>query len=302
MQLKFYTLDVFTAQRFGGNPLAVVLGSERLTTPQMQAIAREFNLSETIFIMSPKDPANTAGVRIFFPTGEIPFAGHPTVGAAIVLAENLMGDGQEFALDIQLEEVAGLVPVKVRNTGGASWAQFTAPVVPTPVAVPLPSLDALASALRLDPADIGLQDHGLGVHEGGPRFLYVPIASREALAKARSRGPEWSALLEGLGAGGAYLYTEGGERPDTSYRTRMLIPAGEGAEDPATGSAAALFASQLHRMLGLSDGTHAFKLEQGYEMGRPSNLDMEADIGGGELIAVRVAGTAVGVTEGLLSL
>lgn len=300
MQLKFHTLDVFTGQRFGGNPLSVVLGADGLTTSQMQTIAREFNLSETIFVMAPKDAANTASVRIFFPTGELPFAGHPTVGCAILLAEDAMGNGRSFETDIQLEEVAGLVPVKVRNSGGASWAQFTAPLVPRHVAVPLPAVDVLASALGLDPADIGSARHGPGVHEGGPRFLYVPVATREALASARSRAPEWSSVLRGLGAGGGYLYAERGEGPVRSYRTRMFVPAGEGAEDPATGSAAALFASHLHQTLGLYDGTHTFRLEQGYEMGRPSNLDMEADVAGGTLTAVRIAGTAVRVMEGFL--
>ncbi len=300
MQLKFHTLDVFTQQRFGGNPLAVVLGADGLSTSQMQNIAREFNLSETIFVMAPKDPANTARVRIFFPGGEIPFAGHPTIGCAVLLAENLMGRGQPFETDIRLEELAGLVPVRVCSLGSASWAQLTAPVVPYPVASPMPALDDLAWALTLDPTDIGPADQGLGLHEGGPRYLYVPIATPKALAKAWSRGPEWSGILQSLGASGGYLYTKGGDRPETDYRTRMLIA--DGAEDPATGSAAALFASQLLATHALAAGTHAFRLEQGYEMGRPSSLELEVDVAVGKLISVRVAGAAVRVTEGLLSL
>ncbi len=302
MQLKFHTLDVFTSQRFGGNPLGVVLGADGLTTAEMQTIAREFNLAETIFVMAPKDRNNTASVRIFFPTAEIPFAGHPTVGCAILLAETLKGLGQTFEIEIRLEEMAGLVPVTVRNTGGVSWAQFTAPVIPYPVLTPLPSIEAVASALRLAPFDICPAGQGLGLHEGGPRFLYVPVASREALARVRAREPEWSGILNGLGAVGGYLYATGGDDPATAYRTRMLNPAGEGAEDPATGSAAALFASQLHQSLGFADGTHAFRLEQGYEMGRPSELEMEADVTGGKLVAVRVAGQAVRVMEGYLTL
>lgn len=302
MQLNFHTLDVFTTRRFGGNPLGVVLGADDLTTDQMQTIAREFNLAETIFVRAPKDPAHTASVRIFFPTDEIPFAGHPTVGCAILLAEMLKGEGKPFETQIVLEEVAGLVPVTVRNTGGTSWAQFTAPVVPYPVAADLPSVQDVASALGLAPSDVCPGGVPLGLHQGGPRFFYVPVASTKALARARPQEPHWSRILNALGTVGGYLYAKGGRNPATDYGTRMFNPAGEGTEDPATGSAAALFASQLHQTLGLPDGTHAFRLEQGYDMGRPSDIDMEADVRDGRLMAVRVAGSAVRVMQGQLSL
>ncbi len=117
MQLTFHTLDVFTNRRFGGNPLAVVLGADALSTEQMQTITREFNLSETIFVMKPEDPANTAKVRIFFPGGEMSFAGHPTVGCAVLLAEMKYKAGCSFETEIRLEEGAGLVPVKVSRIG-----------------------------------------------------------------------------------------------------------------------------------------------------------------------------------------
>lgn len=302
MELKFHTLDVFTTRRFGGNPLGVVLGADALSTEEMQTIAREFNLAETIFVRKPKDPAHTASVRIFFPTDEISFAGHPTIGCAILLAEMLHGMGRPFETEILLEEVAGLVPVTVRNTGGATWAQFTAPVVPYSVPAVLPSVQDVAAALGLALSDIchgGVQP---GLHEGGPRFFYVPIASNEAMARARPQEPRWSNILNALGTVGGYLYARGGQNPATDYCTRMFNPSGESIEDPATGSAAALFASQLFRTLELKEGTHAFRLEQGYEMGRPSDIDMEADVRDGKLVAVRVAGSAVRVMEGRLSL
>jgi trans-2,3-dihydro-3-hydroxyanthranilate isomerase len=302
MELKFHTLDVFTERRFGGNPLGVVLGADALSTEEMQTVAREFNLAETIFVRKPKDPAHTASVRIFFPTDEIPFAGHPTVGCAILLAEMIHGQGRPFETEILLEEVAGLVRVTVRNTGGATWAQFTAPVVPYSVPAELPTVQDVARALGLSPSDICPGGVPLGLHEGGPRFFYVPIASPEALARARPQEPHWTNILNAFGTVGGYLYAKGGLDPATDYRTRMFNPSGEGTEDPATGSAAALFASQLFRTLGLKEGTHAFRLEQGYEMGRPSDIDMEADVRDGELVAVRVAGCAVRVLEGKLSL
>jgi trans-2,3-dihydro-3-hydroxyanthranilate isomerase len=122
------------------------------------------------------------------------------------------------------------------------------------------------------------------------------------LTRARPLEPHWSNILNSLGTVGGYLYAKGGQNPATDFCTRMFNPSGEGIEDPATGSAAALFASQLYQTLSLKDGTHAFRLEQGYDMGRPSDIDMEADVQKGKLVAVRVAGSAVRVMEGQLSL
>ena len=193
MQLTFHTLDVFTNRRFGGNPLAVVLDADALSTEQMQTITREFNLSETIFVMKPEDPANTAKVRIFFPGGEMPFAGHPTVGCAVLLAEMKYKAGCSFETEIRLEEKAGLVPVKVSRIGDHPRAQFTAPVVPFAVDIPLPALISWRRRLSLEPGDIGFENHGIGVHQGGPRFFHVPVKSREALARCVVAEPHWSA-------------------------------------------------------------------------------------------------------------
>jgi trans-2,3-dihydro-3-hydroxyanthranilate isomerase len=302
MRLPFHTYDVFTNRRFSGNPLAIVEEADALSDAQMQAIAREFNLSETIFVRTPKDPANTASVRIFFPTAEIPFAGHPTVGCAIHLASRKYKPGCSFETTIRLEEVAGLVPVKVSRIGDVPRAQFTAPVVPFAVDAPLPSVEETAQALALAPADIGFDGHGLGLYQGGPRFFYVPLNSREALARARVIEPHWSRLMSGMGIGNAYLYARGGDHAETLFRGRMYAP-GEGIpEDPATGSATALLAAQLLRAEALKDGTHRWRLEQGYEMGRPSDLWLEADVAAAKLVAVRVAGQAVQIMSGVLEL
>jgi trans-2,3-dihydro-3-hydroxyanthranilate isomerase len=171
MKLEFYTLDVFTSRRFGGNPLAVVLGADALSTEQMQVICREFNLSETIFVMKPADAANTARVRIFFPGGEMPFAGHPTVGCAVLLAEMKYKPGCSFETMIRLEEEAGLVPVKVSRIGDLPHAQFTAPVVPFAVDMALPPLHEIARAVNLSPDDIGFENHAPHLLEGGPGFF-----------------------------------------------------------------------------------------------------------------------------------
>jgi trans-2,3-dihydro-3-hydroxyanthranilate isomerase len=300
MRLPFHTYDVFTNRKFAGNPLAIVEGADGLSTAQMQTIAREFNLSETIFVMAPDDPANTAKVRIFFPTAEIPFAGHPTIGCAIHLAKKKYKDGCSFETTIRLEEVAGLVPVKVSRIGDVPRAQFTAPVVPFAVDLALPPVEEVARALALDPSDIGFGNHGLGLHQGGPRFFYVPVNSRAALERSRVIEPHWSMLMKACGVDSAYLYTRGGDGPNTAFRSRMYSPTAGIPEDPATGSATALLASQLLKAESLKDGTHRWLLEQGYEMGRPSDLWLEADVAAAKLVAVRVAGQAVQISSGVL--
>lgn len=300
MKLKFHTLDVFTTRKFAGNPLAVVLGADHLSTEQMQTITREFNLSETTFVMKPDNEANTAKVRIFYPGGEMPFAGHPTIGTAILLAEMRGLDA------VSLELKAGFTPVKITRAGGAISATLTTPIIPFVVDVTLPTQVDTAKALGLAATDIGFDDHKIMVTEGGPKFFFVPINSREALAKSKIIEPHWSNLLAVMNAGlagagmmrAAYIYTRGGDAPNTSFRARMFAPGGGIAEDPATGSATALLAAQLLRAEKLMDGTHKWKLEQGYEMGRPSDLHLEADVAGGALKAVRVGGHAVKVMSG----
>ncbi|MFZ1467536.1 MAG: PhzF family phenazine biosynthesis protein [Paracoccaceae bacterium] len=288
--ITFHTLDVFTTTPFAGNPLAVVLNAKDLTTAQMQTIAREFNLSETIFVQPPANPAHTAKVRIFFPTAEIPFAGHPTIGCAILLAEDThQGD---FETLITLEEEAGLVPVTIRRQGAEITAEFTAPVIPYPTSHQ-PDLALLAAALDLMPADLG--PHKPGVHEGGPRFLYAPIKTLQALAKARPIEPHWSALMAAAQVDSAYLYTAADD-----YRARMFSPTAGIPEDPATGSATAILASQLLVNGALPNGTTTLHLRQGIEMGRPSGLRLTVDVADGALQAVRIAGSAVRIGQGEL--
>ncbi|MDE2384451.1 MAG: PhzF family phenazine biosynthesis protein [Alphaproteobacteria bacterium] len=303
MQLEFHTLDVFTTAKFSGNPLAVVLGAERLSTEQMQTITREFNLSETTFVMAPENPANTAKVRIFFPGGEMPFAGHPTLGTAILLASLRNKPECNFETEIRLELKAGLTPVRVSRIAGRAHGMFTAPVIPFAANVPLPAVADVAQALSLALEDIGFDGHGLASLEGGPRFFYVPVKSRAALEKSQVREPYWSALLKPMaGVDAAYLYTRGGDGPQAAFRARMYAPTGGIPEDPATGSATALLAAQLLKAERLADGRHAWQLEQGYEMGRPSDLRLEADVQGGKLAAVRVGGGAVHMMSGEIEL
>lgn len=296
--LTFHTCDVFTDRTFAGNPLAIVLGADDLTPAQMQVLAREFNLSETIFVQRPRNPAHTARVRIFFPTAEIPFAGHPTIGCAIHLA-SAMGEG-DFDHDLVLEEEAGLVPVRVWRRGMETRAEFVAPVVPHAVSDapdPVAALDPdrLAAALGLTVGEIGFGTHRPGLWQGGPRFLYAPVASLDALARARPTEPVWSQQMQAAGVDSIYLYAQGA---DCDYRARMFSPTAGIPEDPATGSASAILAAQLLAVGALEEGETPLTLHQGVEMGRPSVIGMTARILAGRLDQVRIAGSAVAIGEG----
>jgi trans-2,3-dihydro-3-hydroxyanthranilate isomerase len=284
--LRFHIYDVFTTTAFSGNPLAIVEGADALSTAQMQTIARQFNLSETIFVQAPDDPAHTAKVRIFFPTAEIPFAGHPTIGCALHLA----GDSDT---QITLEEQAGLVPVTITRDGGTALAEFTAPKLPVRHA-PVPPHAMIAAALGLQPARIG--PHDPGVWQGGPAFLYVPVTDLDTLAAARPMDPAWSDLMTAAHVDSAYLYT----RTPEGLRARMFSPGAGIPEDPATGSATAILAAQLLANGALPEGTSSLSLRQGIEMGRPSSLLLSVDVADGTLHAIRVAGSACPVAQGTI--
>ncbi len=304
MKLKFHTLDVFTSTKFSGNPLAVVLDADHLTTAQMQTITKEFNLSETTFVMKPENAANTAKMRIFFPGGEMPFAGHPTLGTAILLAELKSKPDCTISTEIRFELAAGLTPVKVTRIANYCSGVLTAPVVPFHVPKQLPTIAETAQALNISPEDINFDEHKIALLEGGPRFFYVPVKTRAALEKSHVRQPNWANLLAPLGGStdAAYVYTRGGDSASTSFRARMYAPSGGIPEDPATGSATALLAAQLLVAENLKDGTHIWQLEQGYEMGRPSDLRLEADVKSAKLTAVRVGGSAVRIMSGEIEL
>lgn len=292
--LTFETWDVFTETRFSGNPLAIVHDAGGLDAAQMLTLAREFNLSETIFVMPPRDPAHTARVRIFFPTAEIPFAGHPTIGCALCLS-GLAGEGPDARRDLVLEEEAGLVPVTVTRQGGRVRAEFTAPV--TPFAKPGRADPALC-AEALGVAAIGAPGHpGPGLWQGGPGFLYVPLPDLETLAAAGPREPAWSRLMAEAGVDSAWCYVPvpGG------YRARMFSPTAGIPEDPATGSASAIFAAELVARGLAGEGETPVAIAQGVEMGRPSAIALTVVVRDGVLDSVRVAGAAVAVSRGQIA-
>lgn len=301
MRLRFHTLDVFTSRRLAGNPLAVVLGADALDGATMQSVAREFNLSETVFVLEPRDPVNTARIRIFTPAAELPFAGHPTVGAAALLARLRAPEVlARHGVVIALEEEVGLLRCEVASReGGAAFARFEAPLLPARGGEP-PGADTIAEALGLAPSDICFRSHRPSLFSAGVEFLYVPVASRAALDRARPDPLRFAAALGS--ARGAYLYTTETEAESSAVHARSF-PNGVGiAEDPATGAAAAAFAGVAQAFEAPEDGEHEFVIEQGYAMGRPSQIILGSRIEAGRLIGVTVAGQAVGVTSGELEL
>lgn len=303
MQLAFHTLDVFTETRFGGNPLAVVLDATALDSDQMQAIAREFNVSETVFVLKPDNPAHSARIRIFTPARELPFAGHPTVGTAILMASlRTPSLDQEHDALVALEQTIGTVRIGVRmRPGQAPFAEFDAPRLPKEAGA-LPPVEKLAAGLGLIPSEIGFENHKPLCFAAGNAFAFVPVSTLDAIAKARVNGTHWTDAFEEQGIVGAYLYTRQCLHTSSAFHARMFAPSSGVAEDPATGSAAVGFSGVLHQFDQLPDGMHKRTIEQGYEMGRPSQIQLTLTVDGGKLASVRIGGHAVRVTEGMLTI
>lgn len=298
MSRRFVTLDVFTTRPHAGNPLAVVLDSEGLDSAAMQAIAREFNLSETVFVAPPANPAHRAAVRIFTPGQELPFAGHPTVGTAVLLALRDAAEGRA-ADRLVLEEKVGLVPCVVAlGNARSARAIFTLPKLPEQVAQPIADA-ALAEALGLEVADLGFDGHRPGAFSAGVSYTMVPVAGREAIAKARVAGP-FERTMAAAPNGNAFVYCRQTEEAGHHYHARMFWPEAGVTEDPATGSAVAAFAGAIMAFDRPGDGTHRFVIEQGYEMGRPSQIELTLTVAGGALASATIGGAAVVMSEGAL--
>jgi trans-2,3-dihydro-3-hydroxyanthranilate isomerase len=300
VQFKFHTLDVFTSHRFGGNPLAVVHEADALTSEQMQSIAREFNISETVFVLKSDRPAHTAKIRIFTPKSEVPFAGHPTVGAAILLAELRSPETAQDQDDIiVLEEVIGTVRVGVRRRPGEMvFAEFDGPKKPEDLGAVAAS-DIVAAALSLIPNEIGFENHAPSSMTAGLPYVFVPVRNIEAIGRAVPVLSRWENAFGG--ESGVYVYCRDTLHNTAHFHARMFGHNLGVAEDPATGSAAAAFAGVIHRFDTPTDGTHKKVIEQGFEMGRPSLISLSLQVTRGKLETVRIGGSAVRVMEGVLT-
>lgn len=301
MKAKFYTCDVFTDKPFGGNQLAVFPDAADIPEQLLQSITKEFNFSETTFVYPPKDPAHTRRIRIFTPGQELPFAGHPTVGTAIVLGT--IGDitisGDETK--IIFEEGVGPVPVTICSINGKpSFAQLTAAKLPE-FNENVPSAEVLAKMLTLSRDEIADSQFPIRFVSVGFPFLYAAVKNRAALKRIRVNIQVMETLQTTYGVREIFVFTDDAEQQDSDFRARMFAPLLGIAEDPATGSAAASFAGYLAAKDPSRSGTLQWKIEQGFEMGRPSLLFIEADKKDGQTTAVRVGGNAVMMTEGFLS-
>jgi trans-2,3-dihydro-3-hydroxyanthranilate isomerase len=292
----FLTCDVFTRERFGGNPLAVFPRAEGITAAQMQAIARELNLSETTFVLPPEHAAHTARVRIFTPGGELPFAGHPTVGTAYALA--LTGRVPLTQATLVFEEGVGPVAVSVeRDAAGAPLrCSLATPRGPARVPAPEPAAAECAALLGLATADV---QGSAECWSCGVPFLVVPLASVNALGRARLDSMRWHASLADTPSALVFVVARTGDH----WRARMFAPGLGVPEDPATGGAAAAFAGWLAAR-GVQPSA-ATRVVQGVEMGRPSEIELAwtaAQDAPGHVLSVQVGGSAVLVSEGRLHL
>jgi trans-2,3-dihydro-3-hydroxyanthranilate isomerase len=295
MKYPFVTLDVFTARRFAGNPLGVVFDADALDSAAMQAIAREFGFPETVFVLKPKAAGSAAAVRIFTPGMELQFAGHPTVGTALVLTLR-RGAGSEVAL----EEKIGLVKCQVTADGAdRGRASFVIPALPKAGAAAA-SNQAIAAALGLSVEDIGFDGHQPVKWAVGNAFTFVPVRDIGAVRRARIVEAAWDAAFENGGRTFAFVFSRETEDAANNFHARMFAPRAGVPEDPATGSAAAAFAGFCAQSLSLRDGDHRFVTEQGYEMGRPSLVELSVTMRGGALSSASVGGPAIIVTEGTI--
>ena len=295
----FFTLDVFTGRPFGGNPLAVVLDAERLSRGQMQAIAAEFNLSETVFVLPPAKAHSAKKLRIFTPRAELPFAGHPTVGTAFLLAKLGLVLLDTADPVIMLEEGVGNVAVNVQlGPDGPISTRMSVPKMPEPGPRPPPAQE-LAAMLSLSVDDL-LPGRVPCAYSCGVPFLFVPVRDREAIARAKIRSDLWEKTVSRWWAPSVFVFTFDTEIPEAQVHARMFAPAFGIVEDPATGGAAAALAGFLCELEG-RDGSVRWQIEQGFEMGRPSLIELEADKSGGRITAVRVGGRSVLMSEGWIN-
>lgn len=301
MAYRYVILDVFTDKPLAGNPLAVLPEAEGLDDGQMQAIARELNLSETVFVFPPASPRHSATIRIFTPQSELPFAGHPTVGTAVLIAiekSRHLGPGRHEMM-VLLDEKVGPVRCGVFVTGGANGhAIFDVPRKPEAIAADN-DRDAIAAALSLMPAEIGFENHRPGAFTAGVPYSLVPVRDLEVIGRARPNVTHWE---RAFAERAAFLYCRQTEGAGRHFHARMFWPGNGIAEDPATGSAVAAFGEAIRKFDDLPSGSHRYVIEQGFEMGRPSLMKLELDVAGGEVAASRVGGDAVVVAEGTLSI
>ncbi len=298
MGRRYTLLHVFTKQD-GGNPLAVMTDVDGLDDAAMQAIARNIGLSETVFVFPPTNPAHLASIRIFTPGAELPFAGHPTVGTAVCLTqERIWRDrGTEFDALAVLEAKAGILRVAVRpGNGPAAFAEFDVPTLPRETGEGAPQ-DRLAAALGLSPSEIGFENFRPRRFSAGVPFTFVPVSGLAAIGRAHVVEAFWDEAFGGDSHPAAYLYCRETVQHKAAFHARAFVPLMGIPEDPATGSAAAAFAGVIHHFDNPREGVYRGMIEQGVEMGRPSEIFLEFEVRNQVIRGVRIGGYAVVVGE-----
>jgi trans-2,3-dihydro-3-hydroxyanthranilate isomerase len=302
-KLPYHLLDVFTDRAFGGNPLAVFTQGRGISDEQMQAIARELNLSETTFVLPPRDPKNDFQVRIFTPTYEMPMAGHPTVGTAFVLAREGLVKPAAGETTVVFEEGVGPVRVSIKwNEDAPGFIEMRQPL---PKFGPVfDDAKEVAEMLSLELSDIVATNLPMEVVSCGVPFLFVPLISLDSVERIRFRPDVCERVLRGLAPGsGVFVFAKGGRLPGSDVHGRMFAPGLGVMEDPATGAACGPLGCYLarHRVIA-SEGELRCVVEQGVEMGRPSFLHVAITHKGGEITAVKVGGTCQYMGAGCLEL
>lgn len=292
----YHLVDVFTETRFGGNQLAVFPNAEGLSTELMQHIAKELNLSETTFVLPPKDTANHARVRIFTPTVEMPTAGHPTVGTAFVLQREGM---IPLRGRVRFEQQVGVIPVDLEyDESGKLLIHMTQPL--PQFGASFADRRAVADMLSLTETDL-LADYPLQVVSSGVPFLYIPIKSLDAIRQIRLRLDLWEQHLKNFDTSHVFVFTPETKRSNSTVHSRMFAPTLGIVEDPATGIACGPLGAYLVTY-GLASADHTIISEQGFEINRPSIVYINVTVEDETITGVRVGGSSVYVGRGRLYL
>jgi trans-2,3-dihydro-3-hydroxyanthranilate isomerase len=298
--VAYVTVDVFTSERFVGNPLAVIPDARGLSSDAMQKIAAEFCYSETTFVLPPENPSHTAHVRIFTPTAEIPFAGHPNVGTAFVLGQQQTIFGKPTGDRLIFEEDAGLVEVALlRDAGDVSGASIRAPgklTIGETVADEL-----IAACVQIDPQSIRHTTHAPVFASVGLPFAFAELDSLETLGKAWPNAAVFAKAAarhkEDKTGFSLFLYVRSPKKP-WAIRARMFAPLDNVTEDPATGSASAALGAYLTSLLPAQDTEIKITIEQGVEMGRRSVIGVDVRKSAGTVNEVLLWGSCISIMRG----
>ena len=299
---KFYTTDVFTNKIFGGNQLAVFPNARGLSGELMQKIAKEFNLSETAFVLPPQNPHHTRQLRIFTPGVELPFAGHPTIGTAYVLAEIGEIPLEASTTEIVFEEGVGDLGIVINSQDGKPVSTYLTTAQLPEFGANAPEAAIIAQTLSLKEEDLLLGKWNPAAVSCGVPFLFIPVRDRTVLGKISLNLESWQKHLQNYEAPHLYVFCFDPELEDSDLRARMFAPAMGIAEDPATGAAASALAGYLGVRNSTENGLIRWRVEQGFEIGRPSFLEVEAEKIAGEIVKVRVGGESVMVSEGTMEI